>query len=356
MREENQNPRGYGDEQTVPMLLTHLKQLRRSVPVNYQLKSDLKKQLLQRMKELEAQKKTSQVASSKGRKTLFRAGLAAIVISLAFVSYGWWTKDAVSIREHRLLTLPAESTVEQVDMDTSGTQVAYITQSSVLRTLSFKQDQKPLTVKLPPTEGRYVALSWANHGKQIAVVEQQNQQARLWIVNLPDVYNMGSSRLLKEEEGVLYETPSWSQNDDTVAYTRTKNGVQEIWVSSTVSFQEWKLAEGSQPEWSPDGRFLSFRNGDEIHVMEMRTGKIMTLGKGQWPSWSTDSRLTYTTPEGNLAEVLLDEQPTVTREVALFNRSSEKLIRANWSAKAKKLLLISHEEEPEALVISLASR
>lgn len=356
MREENQNPRGYDDEQTVPMLLTHLKQLRRSVPVNYQLKSDLKKQLLQRMKELEAQKKTSDVAGSKGRRTLIRAGLATLLVSLAFVSYGWWTKDAVSIREHHLLTLPAESTVEQVDMDTSGTQVAYIVQSSVLRTLSLTKDQKPLTVKLPPTEGRYIALSWANHGKQIAVVEQQNQQARLWIVNLPDVYNMGSSRLLKEEEGVSYQSPSWSQNDDTVAYTRTKNGVEEIWVSSTVSFQEWKLAEGSQPEWSPDGRFLSFRNGDKIHVMEMRTGKIMVLGEGQWPSWSTDSKLTYTTSEGKLAEVLLDEQPTVTREVTLFNRSSEKLIRANWSAKAKKLLLISHEEEPEALVISLASR
>ncbi|MGG1661244.1 TolB family protein [Brevibacillus sp. NRS-1366] len=356
MREEDQNPQGYDDEQTVPMLLTHLKRLRRSVPVNYQLKSDLKKQLLQRIKELEAQKKTSDVSVSQGRRNLIRVGLATLMVSIAFVSYGWWTKDAVSVREHHLLTLPAESSAEQVDLDATGTQIAYISQSSVLRTLSLDKDQKPLTVKLPPTEGKYIALSWANHGKSIAVVEQQQQQSRLWIVNLPDVYNLGSSRLLKEEEGVLYESPNWSQNDDTIAYSRTKNGVQEIWVSSTVSFQEWKLAEGSQPKWSPDGRFLSFMNDNEIHVMEMRTGKITVLGKGQWPSWSTDTQLTYTTPEGKLTEILLDEQPTVTREVTLFNRSSEKLIRANWSAKGKQLLLISHNEEPEALVISLASR
>ncbi|MGG4495777.1 TolB family protein [Brevibacillus reuszeri] len=357
MREENQNPRGYDEDQTVPMLLTHLKQMRRSVPVNYQLKSDLKKQLLQRMKELEAQKKKSPDASlSKARKKLIQAGVVSLVVALAFGTYGWWTKDAISVREPKLLTLPVQATAEEVDMDPAGTQIAYISQSSVLRTLPLNTDQKPISVKLPPTEGKYSSVSWSNDGTKIAVVEHQNQLSRLWVVDLPTTYSMGSSRLLKEEEGVSYQAPSWSQNDDSIAYSRTKNGVQEIWVSSTISFQEWKIAEGSQPEWSPDGRFLAFVNEGEIRIMETRTGKITVLGKGEWPSWSADTQVTYTDDKGKLVESTVDEQPVVTREVPLFNSSTKKLIRANWSTKGKQLLLISHEEQPKTLVISLASR
>ena len=357
MREENQNPRGYDEDQTVPMLLTHLKQMRRSVPVNYQLKSELKKQLLQRMRELEVQKKKlPDVTVSKRRRKFMQAGVVSLVVALAFGSYAWWTKDAISVSEPKLLSLPVQSSAEQVDMDPAGTQIAYISQSSVLRTLPINSDQKPLSVKLPPTEGKYLSVSWGNHGTQIAVVEQQDQLSRLWIVDLPTTYSMGSSRLLKEEEDVLYQAPSWSQNDDSIAYSRTKNGVQEIWVSSTVSFQEWKIAEGSQPEWSPDGRFLAFVDEGEIRIMEMRTGKITILGKGEWPSWSGDTRLTYTNSEGKLVESVVDVQPLATSEVTLFNRSSDRLIRANWSAKGKQLLLISHEEQPKALVISLASR
>ncbi|GED27255.1 hypothetical protein BAG01nite_33570 [Brevibacillus agri] len=357
MREEEKYPQGHNDDQTVAQLLTHLKRMRRSVPVNYQLKADLRKQLLERMKELEAKKGQAQGGQQpwKRRKLLW-ISCAALVVALSVGVCLWWGRGAVTIQKHEVLTLPAESSVEQVDIDRSATQIAYIAHQSELRTLPIDGDTKPATVKLPPTKGKYVAVAWSNQGKQIAVVEQAEQMSRLWIVELPTAYSMGSSRLLKEEEGVAYSSPSWSQHDDSIAYTRSKGGNDEIWVSSTISFQEWKLTEGSQPEWSPDGRFLAFRKEGAVQVMEMRTGLISMLGQGQWASWRSEQELTYTQPDGQLMVANVGDEPFVTKELQLRNQHAAELIRGNWAAKGKQILLISRESQPRELVVSLASR
>lgn len=357
MREEDRIPRNHQNEETVAQLLTHLQQMRRSVPVNYHLKAELKKQLLQRMKELDTTKRQPDFASADGKgKWLLRLGIGALVLALVVIGFSWWQKDALSVSERILLTLPKKSSVEQVDMDAAGTRLAYIVNQTEIRTLALSDKIDPVLVKLPPTTGGYLALSWANHGKRLAVVEEQGQQSRIWIVDLPDQNRPGSSRLLKEEDGVHYHSPSWSPNDETVAYTRWKNGVEEIWVSSSVSFQEWKLAEGSQPEWSQDGRYLAFTKAGNVQVMEIRTGLVTVLGKGIWPSWSSADQLTYMARAGNLVEVSLTLQTPVSRDLTIHPLTADKLVRASWSADGTRLLLTHREEQQEVLVISLASR
>ncbi|MFS0553250.1 TolB family protein [Brevibacillus sp. 179-C9.3 HS] len=357
MREEEKHPQDHqSDDQTVTQLLTHLKQMRGSVPVNYQLKSDLKQQLLQKMRELEAKQAKAPGAAPHKWGRLVWSCIATVTLALAIGGYVWWNKTTLAIREHEVFALPSQTMVELIDIDRKATQLAYISNSTELKTIPMTKDLKAETVKLPPTKGKYTSLAWGNRGNQIAVVEQDEQVSRIWLVELPTTYSMGSNRLLKEEEGVQYSSPSWSKDDDSLAFTRSKNGVEEIWVSSTVSFQEWKLVEGSQPEWSQDGRFLAFNKAGEIQVMEIRTGKVTPLGMGQWASWSSDTELTYTHPDGTLMEVNVGVEPFVTNELPLRNQSSEVLIRGNWANNGKQLLVITLQDQPQKLVISLASR
>lgn len=357
MKEQDQNPRKREEEQTVASLLTHLQQMRRAVPVNYQLKADLKKQLLERMKELETQKKETLAAPPSGKRKKWMSIIAAaMIMGVSIGTYFWWEKDMLAVEARNVLSMPKQTTEEQIDINPSGTQVAYIAPNAVVRTLSLDKKKHPVTISLPPTKGTYRALTWANHSNQVAVVEQLAGQSRIWIVDIPDQNDVSSSRLLKEEEQVTYHSPTWSPNDETIAYTRVKEGKEEIWMSSTVSFQEWKMAEGSQPEWSPDGRYLAFSKEGSIHVMEIRTGKVTVMGKGEWPSWMGERTLTYTTPQGNLVEAQLEEVPVVQRELGLPSLSGEQVVRANWAAEGKRLLLVHLDEQPDSLVISLASR
>lgn len=357
MKEEDRIPQHQHEEETVAVLLSHLKQMRRVVPVNYQLKADLKEQLLQRMKELDTTKGSPALTQGgRKRKWFIRLGIGVLALALCSFGYSWWQKNSLSISERILLTLPEKTSIEQVDMDMSGATIAYVANQSEIRMISVHDDPAPLTVKLPPTSGNYHALAWGHQGKQLAVVEEAGQQSRLWLVDVPDSERRGSSRLLKEEEGVRYDSPSWSPNDETVAYTRFKAGVEEIWVSSTVSFQEWKLAEGSQPDWSPDGRFLAFVKAGSVHVMEMRTGTVTQLGQGKWPSWSSDDQLTYTSITGKLVEVTLHGQVPVSRDLTIHTPSEAKLVRASWSEDGKQVLLAHRLEQENKLVISQASR
>ncbi|WP_301168986.1 hypothetical protein [Brevibacillus nitrificans] len=357
MKEEDRIPRDRTDEQTVTSLLSHLQEMRQAVPVNYQLKTELKKQLLQRMKELELQKTDSVVVKMPhNRKKLLRVCAAVMIAAISVGVYSWWEKDVLAVDKQGLLRLPAHTTEEQVDIDPTGKEVAYLVSPSVIRTVSVDEKKHPLNISLPATDGEYRALSWANLNEQVAVVEQSGKQARIWIVDIPDQNNVSSSRLLKEEENVTYHSPAWSPGDETIAYTREKDGIEEIWVSSTVSFQEWKLAEGSQPEWSPDGRFLAYTKAGKVQVMEVRTGNISVLGDGKWPSWSQNAALTYTSSEGVLVEAQVDEEPFASKELELLNLFGEQVVRGSWSSEGNQLLVVHRDEQPKSLVISLASR
>lgn len=357
MSDENRIPHGHEEEETVSRLLAHLQELRSAVPVNYQLKAELKKELLERMKEADRmqRKQESALSGAKGKRLKWLS-FGVLAAALVFVGFVWSHKNPVAILRPNVLTLPATVSAEQVDIDATGSRLAYVSAHSEIRTVLWSKGTETGTIRLHPYPSTYPSLSWANQGNQLAVVEQQGDVSRLWIMNLTAQNRAGSSRLLKEERGVEIHSPSWSPSDETIAYTRKKNGEEEIWVSSTVSFQEWKLAQGSQPEWSPDGRFLAYTRAGHIEVLELGTGKITSVGAGAWPSWLDATTLTYTTQKNELLEVSLDKQPPVSRDLTIRSLSDDKLVRASWSKEGTTLLLTQRDEQREGLVISLASR
>src|SRR4029077_20104246 len=54
--------------------------------------------------------------------------------------------------------------------------------------------------------------------------------------------------------------PAWSPNGATIAFTRSSNGKDAVYVMNADGSNVRRLAAGTQPSWSRDGRRIAFTN------------------------------------------------------------------------------------------------
>jgi len=352
MRDDKRFPVYDEHDTTVADLLGHLQQLRRSVPVNYQLKAELKQKLLQRMKDREEFELHTLTPTEKKRRLVWWLWSGAVALSLA-AALGIWNCHSLFIQRGAVLTIPAPSSVDMVDIRPDGSSLAYLSTDANIHMISLEKGSKSVIIDLPSGSGTYQSLAWAHNSRQLAIVEQADSLSRLWLVEVAQPGVSSSMRLLKEEKHVQFHSPAWSPGDDQVVFTKRVNGKEELWVCSTVSFQERKLTEGGQPSWSPDGQRIAFVKEGIVSILDLRSKSVTPFGPGGWPSWRHEARVTYT-QDGKLLEARLHEQPPVTTELAVKRMSAEKLLRANWAANQEHLLLAQQADPEQGVVFSVA--
>jgi len=89
----------------------------------------------------------------------------------------------------------------------------------------------------------------------------------------------------------------WSPDDKQIVYSIRSHGGQEpgtIWVYDTVDRSSRSLTLGDSPTWSPDGKWIAFRNGDAYFTVNPLGKSEKMLFKRREPStgllWSPDQR------------------------------------------------------------------
>ncbi|MGE5703131.1 MAG: TolB family protein [Clostridia bacterium] len=331
---------------TISQLLCHLKKLRTSVPVNYELKGELRKKLLERMRQMElhAASQASGAAMPRKRRELW--WYSGGILMLALAMFMWLGTSATIRYSAEALVLPTG--VTNVTLSATANRLAWVSQKGMLelRTVHDEQQKRQLSkYQLPRTEGSYQEIAFAHNDEQLTAIEQTKDVTRIWIVTVSDGAIQASSRLLYEGKNVELQGAAWSPDNLYVAFTKIEHGKKEIWLTSTISSETKKLTEGSQAAWSPDGTRVSFVNENIVSVIDLPTGKISRLNQGEFPSWQSADRLTFTAPDGTLAEYTWAEEVTQTHTLMLPNGYETGIVQASWTHDGDHGLIKKKEKE-----------
>jgi Tol biopolymer transport system component len=149
--------------------------------------------------------------------------------------------------------------------------------------------------------------AWSPDGRQIAAVDQ--------IVSIYSADGTYRRDLL----GGICDEPAWSPTgrqiacvgpiDDRMSNVSTKLGLfLESVTTGSEKIISVEVDEDPSPSWSPDGNRLAFKEGTGlIRILDLRSGRLTTLGPGRSPDWSprgnviaysTGSSIVVSRPDG----------------------------------------------------------
>jgi len=75
--------------------------------------------------------------------------------------------------------------------------------------------------------------------------------------------------------------------------------VDQIYLADADGTIRGRLAEGSRPSWSPDGRRIAFHRDGHVRVIGADGSNEVELAVGKWPTWSPDGdRIAFANPDG----------------------------------------------------------
>jgi TolB protein len=132
--------------------------------------------------------------------------------------------------------------------------------------------------------------SWSADGKKIAFT---------FVTGKSGIFtaDIDGSHLRRVTAGRTDSSPSWSPGGDKLVFVRDFNlytvnadGSRPRALTHITAAQGLNVAA---PAWSPDGTHLAFQltgGTTVLAVLDLRNGKLISLGEGGLPSWSPDGK------------------------------------------------------------------
>jgi Tol biopolymer transport system component len=165
----------------------------------------------------------------------------------------------------------------------------------------FVTDIQPIDPVLVSGAGENVteyALS-PDQRKVVYVTQVEDLENRIWLVDVKS----GERKVLSDCADAICSGLVWSPDGTRIVYEYTRlsgdslTGLPTLWWVDIASgepnpvFQEAQLP-GSNPRWSPDGKWLSYAESDEIRLYNLETGESHAIQSpiASAAYWSPDSK------------------------------------------------------------------
>ncbi|ATO47696.1 TolB family protein [Brevibacillus laterosporus] len=341
-------------EQTVVELLSHLSDMRKAVPVNYRLKEDLKRKLMEQMQgqkqphltivRQEEIKHNDQKRINRKRGWYMLGGVGTVALA-AFLYVNVAQADVDLAISKSPISIPKLSTDSAVL--SSDLQVAYLQADNKLHIISGYDSEIDTPIELPQQIGTYDSIAWNSTNTKLALTENSQDKGKLWVLQLNQSKEKSyAPRLLLEQENRPVIDPAFDPKDEFLAYTVYKQDKPEVWVTNLRTFGKEKVANGSKAAWSHNGRYLSFEQNGEVCIYDRQTGEIKEKVRGSSPSWFSAKQLTILSPDGVMLMGTMDETIKNWKKVKLpAGIQKESVKRAEWTSDGKHLLIVNSDQQ-----------
>jgi TolB protein len=158
-------------------------------------------------------------------------------------------------------------------------------------------------VNFPSTGGTNLSPAWSPNGKEIAYSSSRSGDPEIWISDT----NGSLSRRVTSFRGPDVSPVFNPKTGAQIAWISGRTGLPQLYIMDSDGSAVTRMTDGgyaTSPSWSPNGQFLAFAwdrkygpgapGGQDIYVMEIATKRWIQLthdgGRCDFPSWSPDGR------------------------------------------------------------------
>ncbi|WP_260739146.1 Tol-Pal system beta propeller repeat protein TolB [Tunturiibacter lichenicola] len=158
-------------------------------------------------------------------------------------------------------------------------------------------------VSFPSAGGTNLSPAWSPNGKDIAYSSSRSGDPEIWISDA----NGSVSRRVTSFRGPDVSPVFNPRTGSQIAWISGRTGLPQLYIMDSDGSAVQRMTDGgyaTSPSWSPNGQFLAFAwdrkygpgapGGQDIYVMEIATKRWIQLthdgGRCDFPSWSPDGR------------------------------------------------------------------
>ncbi len=173
-------------------------------------------------------------------------------------------------------------------------------------------------VAFPVSGGTNLSPAWSPNGKDVAYSSSRTGDPEIWITDL----NGSLGRRITSFRGPDVSPTFNPRTGAQLAWISGRSGLPQLYIMESDGSSVQRLTDGgyaTSPSWSPNGQFIAYAwnrkygpgapGGQDIYVMEIATKKWIQLthdgGPCDFPSWSPDGRhIVYAnSPDGRAASM-----------------------------------------------------